>query len=70
MTKHRKNICSGIYFQWQGRSQKIIPVVYKKNENDFHKNYEIFNQASEEDLVEVDGVGAGCLLIHRKVFEA
>ena len=67
MTKNGKDICSGIYFQW--KDNKLIPLVYKKNKNDFHEEYKVFNEVSEEDLVEVDGFGAGCLLIHRKVLE-
>jgi len=68
MTKNGKDICSGIYFQWQG-GRKLDPLVYKKTKNVVHEEYRIFNDTSEENLVEVDGVGAGCLLIHRKVFE-
>lgn len=67
MTKNGKDICSGIYFQW--KDNKLIPLVYKKNETDFHEEYKVFNDVSDEELVEVDGVGAGCLLIHRKVFD-
>jgi len=70
MTKNGKDICSGVYFQWDGGKQKLDPLVYRTTENDFHKEYIVFNETSEEDLVEVDGIGAGCLLIHRKVFEA
>ncbi|GAH02981.1 unnamed protein product, partial [marine sediment metagenome] len=55
MTKNGKDICSGVYFQWQ--EQKLIPLTYKKNKNDFHKKYIVFNETSKEDLVEVDGVG-------------
>lgn len=69
MTKNGKNICSGLYFQWQGSTNKLIPTVYKDNKNDFRKEYKVFNETSDEDLVEVDGIGAGCLLINRKVFE-
>jgi len=68
MTKNGKDICSGIYFQW--KKNKLIPLVYKNDKNDFHDYYKVFNEVSEEEVVEVDGVGAGCLLIHRKVFKA
>lgn len=68
MTKNGKDICSGIYFQW--KKDKLVPLVYKKSKNDFNEEYKTFNETSDEELVEVDGVGAGCLLIHRKVFEA
>jgi len=70
MTKNGKDICSGIYFQWQGGECVLNPLVYKRDGNDFDTNsYRIFNDTSDEDIVEVDAVGAGCLLIHRKVFE-
>jgi GT2 family glycosyltransferase len=68
MTENGKDICSGVYFQWD--KDKLIPLVYKKSKNDFNEEYKTFNETSNEELVEVDGVGAGCLLIHRKVFEA
>lgn len=67
MTKNGKDICSGVYFQW--KENKLIPLVYKKSETDFHEEYKVFNDVSDEELVEVDGFGAGCLLIHKKVFD-
>lgn len=63
MTKNRKDICSGVCYQWQ--EDKLIPVVYKRESN----HYRIFYNIDENDVVEVDGVGAGCLLINRKAFE-
>jgi len=65
MTKNGKDICSGVYYQWQ--EDKLVPLVFRKRHNDYYK---IFNDTGEDDVVEVDGVGAGCLLINRKVFEA
>ena len=63
MTKNGKDICSGVYYQWQ--NNKLIPLIYKKRSG-LHK---VFYDVDETDVVEVDGVGAGCLLINRKVFE-
>ena len=64
MTKNGKNICSGIYYQWN--EDKLIPLVWQKKKD----YYRVFYDIEENDIVEVDGVGAGCLLINRKVFEA
>jgi len=66
MTKNGKNICSGVYYQWQEESKKLIPLVLQIKNN----HYRVFDETCETDVVEVDGVGAGCLLINRKVFEA
>lgn len=64
MTKNRRDICSGVYYQW--KDDKLVPLVYKKESN----HYKIFYNIDENDVVEVDGAGAGCLLINRRVFEA
>jgi GT2 family glycosyltransferase len=68
MTKNGVDVCSGVAFQWKGN--RMVPLVYRIEKNDFSEEYKVFNDISEESLVEVDAVGAGCLLIHRKVFEA
>ena len=64
MTKNGKDICSGVYYQWQDK--KLLPLVYKKECN----HYRVFYDIDENNVVEVDGVGNGCLLINRKVFKA
>lgn len=64
MTKNNKYICSGIYYQ--GQFNSIVPVVYSEK----NKGYGLYiDDKTKNDVLEVDGVGAGCLLIHRKVFE-
>ncbi len=64
MTKNGKDICSGIYHQ--GQFDSIVPVVYSKKK----KGYGLYiDDKTKDNVVEVDGVGAGCLLINRKVFE-
>lgn len=64
MTKNGKYVCSGIYHQFQ--HSNIVPVVY----SDKNEAYGLYiDNKTKDDVVEVDAVGAGCLLIHRKVFE-
>ena len=67
MTKNGVDICSGVAFQWKGN--RMVPLVYRIEKTDFTEEYKVFNDTTEEEIVEVDGVGAGCLLIHRKVLE-
>ena len=63
MTKNNVNICSGVYHQWI--SDKVLPMIYRIKDD----NYQPLNAIPCDDLIEVDGVGAGCLLIDRLVFE-
>jgi len=49
------------------RQNAIVPLVLKKREG--HKDYEILNVNGDEGLVEVDSVGTGCIMIHRRVLE-
>lgn len=41
-----------------------LPLAVKKNENGGYRQYPEYN-----GFMEVDAVGAGCLLVHREVFE-
>lgn len=65
MTKHKLDICSGYYYQWMNK--KLIPLIFKRFKNGYiaHKG----TPTKIKNVVEVDGVGAGCLLINRKVFK-
>lgn len=59
---HRQPIVSGLYYR---RNEPLFPVMLRNVEagREWIQEYRI------PDLLEVDYVGAGCLLIHRSVFE-
>ncbi|MEM3097458.1 MAG: hypothetical protein QXU32_01895 [Nitrososphaerales archaeon] len=59
LISHNKDIISGLYYR---RIEPIEPVMCKENAGRITK----FNPG---EVLEVDMVGAGCLLIHRRVFE-
>lgn len=64
LIKHDKEIISGLYFQ---RQPPYNPLLYKKT---LDKEEVYFNSITEiqQELFEVDGVGAGCLLIKTEIF--
>jgi len=64
---HNLPIVSGLYWR---RYEDLLPCVYRVNEKGIpepYKNEEIALMGSM--LLEVEAVGAGCLLIHSSVFE-
>jgi len=63
MIENNKTICSGVSHIYKDNNFSIS--VYGKYKGKL--NY--IQEDSKEDLIEVDGVGTGCLLIHRKVFD-
>lgn len=72
LLEHKLDIVSGLYFR---RSQPIgLPVMMRRVEKINEKNEKVIvpefvTQFNAPDLIEVDYVGAGCLLIHRRVLE-
>jgi len=65
MIKHNLDICSGYYYQWS--DGHLIPLIFKKSKGRYEPNSG--KPTKIKNVVEVDGTGAGCLLINRKVFE-
>jgi len=63
MTKNKKNICSGVYYQWD--EDRPIPVIYRIEDGHFKPVRDV----PEDDFIEIDGAGGGCLLIKRIVFD-
>lgn len=63
MIKNGKDVCSGICPQF--RKGKLISLVFEK----YQDNYRFIQKDIKGDVIEIDGIGTGCLLIHRKVFE-
>jgi glycosyltransferase involved in cell wall biosynthesis len=59
LASHGKDIISGLYYR---RIEPIEPVMCREHAGRITK----FNPG---EMLEVDMVGAGCLLIHRRVFE-
>lgn len=63
LASHGKDIISGLYYR---RAQPIVPVMLRtdaQGQNQWVQSWEA------NKLIEVDLVGAGCLLIHRRVLE-
>lgn len=63
LMSHRQPIVSGVYYR---RNPPICPVMLKNTD----KGREWITSYKTPDLMEVDFVGAGCLLIHRDVLNA
>jgi len=59
---HNKDIISGLYFR---RSPPLAPVMMRLE----GEKANFITQFKTGDIVEADFVGAGCLLIHRRVIE-
>jgi len=59
---HKKDIISGLYFR---RSPPLAPVMMKLD----GEKASFITQFQPGEIVEADFVGAGCLLIHRRVLE-
>lgn len=60
-----KDVVTPLMFAY--RQNAIVPLVLKKRKG--FKDYEIANVNGDEGLVEVDSVGTGCIMIHRRVLE-
>ena len=58
------HICSGVYYQYI--LDRRLPTIYRIKDN----HYQALNDVPDDTLIEIDGAGAGCLLINRMVFEA
>lgn len=63
LAAHNLDIVSGLYHR---RQNPIVPVALKSNGNG---GYEWVTTYDKGSLIDVDLVGAGCLLIHRMVLE-
>ena len=60
LVSHRLPIISGVYYR---RSPPLVPVMLKET----NRGSEWYSEIPTHGLMEVDYVGAGCLLIHRDV---
>ena len=60
LMRHGQDIVSGVYYR---RSKPILPVMLKESS----KGSEAITSFTPGSLLEADLVGAGCLLIHRRV---
>jgi len=65
LINHRKDIVSGIYYR---RAAPIVPVMLRYEGNNPQPQW-ITEWSPPNSLIEVDLVGAGILLIHRRVLE-
>lgn len=63
LANHGKDIISGVYYR---RAQPLAPVMMSHDQN---RNAFWVTQYPANAVIEVDYVGAGCLLIHRRVLE-
>jgi GT2 family glycosyltransferase len=62
LMSHKKPIVSGLYYR---RYEPLAPVMLRDSEN----GPQWIQEFNAPDLLEVDYVGAGCLLIHRDVIK-
>jgi len=65
LSLYDKDVMTPILFAY--RQDAIVPLVLKKREG--KKDYEVATFNGDEGLVEVDAVGTGCIMIHRRVLE-
>jgi len=63
LISHQQPIVSGVYNR---RNLPLVPVMLRWNKDKF----EWVSEYEKDKLIEVDLVGAGCLLIHRSVVES
>jgi len=63
MTRNNVEVCSGVYYQWI--LDRALPTIYRIKDN----HYQALDDVPYNTLIEIDGAGAGCLLINRVVFE-
>ena len=61
--RNKLDIVSGVYFN---RAPPYPPVAYKRKSK---FKYEPISFLPNTELIEVDGVGAGCLLIRTEIFK-
>jgi len=66
LMKHKKEICSGLYFK--ERDGELVPIMYISYKEGFAKLPK-FEEIPDDELVEVVTSGLGCILISRKVVE-
>ncbi len=60
-----KDVISGVCYAY--RQDSIVPLVLQRNEDDgLWKNMDV---SPSEGLIEVDSMGTGAMIIHRRVFE-
>ncbi len=65
MMQHNLDIVSGVYYV---RHDPISAAAWMKSKDDSGK-YNPIIKYTENALVEVDAIGFGCVLVHRRVFE-
>ena len=64
---HDKPFVTGIYYR---RSPPCDPLIYKQEEEGWYMPLLPDKDYQTGELIQVDGCGLGCALIHRSVFEA
>ena len=64
LVSHGKDIISGLYYR---RADPVVPVMLNFDDKGQAQSIKEWNPPNS--LLEVDLVGAGCLLIHRRVIE-
>lgn len=67
---HQKDIIAPVMFAY--RQDAIVPLVLKRKREtapDKIAEYNVVDVTGDEGLIEVDAVGTGCIIIHRRVLE-
>jgi len=71
LADHEKDIVGMVCFAFKAKPNRIMPLVleYKGKNEDGRASYNIPDLENKDGLIEVDAVGTGAIMIHRRVFE-
>ena len=67
MVEDGKDVVSAVNYIWS-KFGTVLPLIMKESEDKTGYKFHIDAAGSKENIVEVEGVGTGCLLVKREVF--
>ena len=69
MLKHDKDIVSGVYSYKLLNNKYAVAKRYKSKEDDEYEDIPLSEIRATKDLIEVDGIGFGCVLTKVEIFK-